>query len=54
MTVQDIMERLGINQTGRAIECFLILLVSFLLLNLLITNTMEIINRLVLKSKKYS
>jgi len=43
-----------INQTGRAIECFIILLVSFLLLNLLITNTMEIINRLILKSRKYS
>ncbi len=43
-----------INQTGRAIECFIILLVSFLLLNLLITNTMEIINKLILKSRKYS
>ena len=43
-----------INQTGRAIECFIILLASFLLLNLLITNTMEIINSLILKSRKYS
>ncbi|WP_269606792.1 ABC transporter permease subunit [Prochlorococcus marinus] len=43
-----------INQTGRAIECFIILLVSFLLLNLLITNTMEIINRLILKLRKYN
>ena len=43
-----------INQTGRAIECFIILLISFLLLNLLITNTMEIINRLILKSQRYS
>jgi general L-amino acid transport system permease protein len=43
-----------INQTGRAIECFIILLMSFLLLNLLISNTMEIINRLILKSRKYS
>ncbi len=43
-----------INQTGRAIECFIILLVSFLLLNLLITNAMEFINRLILKSRKYS
>ncbi len=43
-----------INQTGRAIECFIILLISFLLLNLLITNTMEIINRLILKSREYS
>ena len=43
-----------INQTGRAIESFIILLISFLLLNLLITNTMEIINKLILKSRKYS
>ena len=43
-----------INQTGRAIECFIILIVSFLLLNLLITNTMEILNRLILKSQKHS
>ncbi len=42
-----------INQTGRAIECFIILLISFLLLNLVITNTMEIMNKLTLKSKKY-
>ena len=42
-----------INQTGRAIECFILLLLSFLLLNLLITNIMEIINRLILKSRKY-
>ena len=43
-----------INQTGRAIECFIILLVSFLLLNLMITNTMEIINKLILKSRTHS
>ncbi len=43
-----------INQTGRAIECFIILLISFLLLNLLITNAMETINRLILKSQRYS
>ena len=43
-----------INQTGRAIECFIILLFSFLLLNLLITNVMEIANRLILKSQRYS
>ena len=43
-----------INQTGRAIECFIILLFSFLLLNLLITNAMEIINRLILKSQRCS
>jgi len=42
-----------INQTGRAIECFIILIVSFLLCNLLITNTMEIANRLILKSQKH-
>ena len=43
-----------INQTGRAIECFIILIVSFLLCNLLITNTMEIVNRSILKSQKRS
>ena len=43
-----------INQTGRAIECFLILLTSFLFLNLLISNSMEIINRIVIISKKYN
>jgi len=43
-----------INQTGRAIECFLILLTSFLFLNLLISNSMEIINRIVVNSKKYN
>ena len=43
-----------INQTGRAIECFIILIISFLLCNLLITNTMEIVNRSILKSQKRS
>ena len=43
-----------INQTGRAIECFLILLTSFLFLNLLISNSMEIINRIVIDSKKHN
>tara|TARA_B100000579_G_scaffold280322_1_gene232049 strand:- start:1569 stop:2468 length:900 start_codon:yes stop_codon:yes gene_type:complete len=43
-----------INQTGRAIECFLILLASFLLLNLLISNIMEIINRIIINSRKYN
>ena len=43
-----------INQTGRAIECFLILLTSFLLLNLFISNSMEIINRIIIKSRKYN
>tara|TARA_B100000700_G_scaffold23520_1_gene22817 strand:- start:855 stop:1754 length:900 start_codon:yes stop_codon:yes gene_type:complete len=43
-----------INQTGRAIECFLILLTSFLLLNLLITNSMEIINKIIINSRRYN
>jgi len=43
-----------INQTGRAIECFIILLTSFLLLNLLISNSMEIINKIIINSRKYS
>ena len=42
-----------INQTGRAIEGFIILLTSFLFLNLLISNTMEIVNRIINNSKKY-
>tara|TARA_Y100001933_G_scaffold253214_1_gene293205 strand:+ start:1 stop:900 length:900 start_codon:yes stop_codon:yes gene_type:complete len=41
-----------INQTGRAIECFIILLLSFLFLNLLITNSMEIVNKLI-NNKQY-
>ena len=43
-----------INQTGRAIECFIILLASFLLLNLLISNSMEIINKIIVNTKKYN
>ncbi len=43
-----------INQTGRAIECFLILLTSFLLLNLLISNSMETINKIIINSRKYN
>ena len=43
-----------INQTGRAIECFLILLASFLLLNLLISNFMEILNKTIINSRKYN
>tara|TARA_Y100001968_G_scaffold31763_1_gene24410 strand:+ start:294 stop:1193 length:900 start_codon:yes stop_codon:yes gene_type:complete len=43
-----------INQTGRAIECFIILLSSFLLLNLLISNSMEIINRIIINHGKYN
>ena len=42
-----------INQTGRAIECFIILLLTFLILNLLITNLMEIINKFINKKKIY-
>ena len=41
-----------INQTGRTIECFIILLSSFLFLNLIITKLMEIFNRVILKYKK--
>ncbi len=40
----------SITQTGRAIEGFFILMVSFLLLNLLITEIMELINKLILNS----
>tara|TARA_B100000212_G_scaffold232669_1_gene176879 strand:+ start:291 stop:1097 length:807 start_codon:yes stop_codon:yes gene_type:complete len=43
-----------INQTGRAIECFIILLLSFLMLNLLITYFMEKINKLINKKTLYS
>ncbi len=39
----------SITQTGRAIEGFIVLLISFLLLNLLITNTMEIFNKLIMR-----
>ena len=42
-----------INQTGRAIECFIILLLTFLILNLLITNLMETINKHIIKKKIY-
>ena len=38
-----------ITQTGRAIEGFLLLLLSFLLLNLLINGSMQLINRTVLQ-----
>lgn len=40
-----------INQTGRAIECFILLILSFLSLNILITNAMEIFNKIILKSR---
>ena len=37
-----------ITQTGRAIEGFIILLLTFLLLNLIINNSMEILNKYVI------
>ena len=40
-----------INQTGRAVECFIILLFSFLILNLLITKVMGIIDKSIIKSR---
>ncbi len=43
-----------INQTGRSIECFIILLASFLFLNLLITNSMEIVNKIIINSRIYN
>ena len=39
----------AITQTGRAIEGFLLLLLSFFLLNLLINSSMQILNHSVLK-----
>ena len=39
-----------ITQTGRAIEGFLVLMISFLLLNILISGGMEGLNRLTVKS----
>ncbi len=41
----------SITQTGRAIEGFVLLLFGFLILNLLITNIMEILNRFSSNSK---
>ena len=43
-----------ITQTGRAIEGFLVLLVSFLLLNILISSAMEILNRITMKKNYQS
>ena len=40
-----------INQTGRAIESFIILLFSFLILNLLITKVMGIIDKSIMRSR---
>jgi general L-amino acid transport system permease protein len=42
-----------ITQTGRAIEGFLLLLLSFLLLNLLIIGGMQLLNRAVLRSQHH-
>jgi general L-amino acid transport system permease protein len=42
-----------ITQTGRAIEGFLLLLLSFLLLNILINGGMQLLNRAVLKSQHH-
>ncbi len=39
-----------ITQTGRAIEGFLLLLISFLLLNLIISGAMEILNKFFMRS----
>ena len=41
-----------ITQTGRAIEGFILLLMSFLFLNLVITNFMELINKLIVNRQK--
>lgn len=43
-----------ITQTGRAIEGFLVLMVSFLLLNLIVTRAMESLNRLTMKANYHS
>ena len=40
-----------INQTGRAVECFIILLCSFLILNLVITKVMGIIDKSIIKTR---
>ena len=40
-----------INQTGRAVECFIILLLNFLILNLLITQMMGNINKFIMRSR---
>ena len=40
-----------INQTGRAVECFIILLCSFLILNLVITKVMGIIDKSIMKTR---
>ena len=41
-----------ITQTGKAIEGFILLLISFLFLNLIISNAMELINSLILNKQQ--
>ncbi len=41
-----------INQTGKAIECFILLLLCFLSLNILISKGMEMVNDSILRSRK--
>jgi len=43
-----------ITQTGRAIEGFLLLLLSFLLLNLIINTAMQLLNRAVISRRQHS
>lgn len=43
-----------ITQTGRAIEGFLLLLLSFLLLNLIINGAMQLLNRAVISHRQHS
>ena len=43
-----------ITQTGRAIEGFLLLLLSFLLLNLIINAAMQLLNRAVISRRQHS
>jgi len=42
-----------ITQTGRAVEGFILLLIGFLFLNLVISNSMELLNSLILNARKY-
>jgi len=41
-----------INQTGRAVEGFILLLTSFFLLNIIISNLMELLNNIILIQKR--
>ena len=40
-----------INQTGRAVECFVILLLSFLIINLSVTKIMGVINKSIIRAR---